>query len=179
MELVRTFRMQMMNSKHSKTGPWRIGDLAKASGISADTLRHYERKGVLAANRLGNGYRVYPADALDRVAVIRKALAIGFTLDELSVVFKIFEQGGAPCHQVRSLAATKLAEIENHLKQVTALRNELKAALKEWDLRLEKTATGQRAGLLKALAARKSVESSSTRLLLRKPKRTKKGKTNV
>ena len=168
-----------MNPKHLKPASWRIGDLAKATGISADTLRHYERKGVLTSNRLSNGYRVYPQDALDRVGMIRKALAIGFTLDELSSVFKIFEQGGAPCRQVRSLAATKLAEIENHLRQVTVLRNELKAALKEWDLRLEKTTSGQRAGLLKALAARTSVESSSTSLLLRKPRRIKKGKTNA
>ena len=168
-----------MNSKRAQNGSWRVGDLAKASGISADTLRHYERKGVLTAQRLSNGYRVYPKDALERVRTIRKALSIGFTLDELSVIFKVFEEGGAPCHQVRSLAASKLTEIENHLKEVTALRNDLKAALKEWDQRLAKTASGQRAGLLTALAARGGVQSSSTSLLIRKPKRTKKGKSNV
>jgi len=168
-----------MNSKRSKPGPWRIGELAKASGLSADTLRHYERKRVLTSQRLSNGYRVYPADALDRVRTIRKALAIGFTLDELGVVFKVFDEGGAPCHQVRSLAVNKLTEIENHLQEVTALRDDLKAALKEWDLRLTKTASGQRAGLLNALASRSSLQSSSTRLLIRKPKRTKKGKGNV
>ena len=168
-----------MNSKTPKNGPWRIGNLAKATGISADTLRHYERKGVLASKRLDNGYRVYPEDAVERVQAIRKALAIGFTLDELSVVFRVFDQGGAPCHQVRSIAGNKLAEIENHLREVTALRNDLKAALKEWDRRLAKTASGQRAGLLQALAARNNVRGSSTSLLIRKPKRTKKGKSNV
>ena len=168
-----------MNSKRSQAGTWRVGDLAKASGISADTLRHYERKGVLSSQRLSNGYRVYAEDALERVRTIRKALAIGFTLDELGVIFKVFEQGGAPCHQVRNLAASKLTEIENHLREVTALRNDLKAALNEWDQRLAKTASGQRAGLLKTLAARSSIRSSSTSLLIRKPKRTKKGKSNV
>jgi DNA-binding transcriptional MerR regulator len=141
-------------------------------------LRHYERKGVLSSQRLSNGYRVYPADALERVRTIRKALAIGFTLDELGVIFKVFEQGGAPCQQVRSLAANKLSEIETHLKEVTALRNDLKTALKEWDQRLARTASGQRADLLKALAARSSIQGSSTSLLIRKPKRTKKGKAN-
>lgn len=167
-----------MNSKTNKH-PLRIGDLAKATGISADTLRHYERKGVLTSRRLSNGYRVYPEDAVARIQAIRKALAIGFTLDELSVVFKVFDQGGAPCQQVRSIAADKLAEIENHLRDITALRNDLKAALKEWDLRLAKTAAGQRAGLLQTLAAHNHLERSSTSLLIRKPKRTKKGKTNV
>jgi DNA-binding transcriptional MerR regulator len=167
-----------MNSKNTKHGSKRIGDLAKATGISADSLRHYERKGLLASTRLGNGYRIYPEGAVERVHAIRKALAIGFTLDELSVVFKVFDQGGAPCHQVRSLAASKLDEIENHLREVTELRNELKAALKEWDLRLRKTASGERAGLLQTLSAR-NVPGSSISLLIRKPKRTKKGKSNV
>jgi DNA-binding transcriptional MerR regulator len=167
-----------MKSNHSKPGPWRIGDLAKAVGTSTDTLRHYERKGVLVSQRLNNGYRVYPEDALERVRTIRKALAIGFTLDELSLIFKVFNQGGAPCHQVRTLAASKLTEIEKHLEDVIALRDDLKTALSEWDLRLAKTASGQRAGLLTALAARSSVQSSSNSLLIRKPNRTKKGKRN-
>src|SRR4030095_2506914 len=168
-----------MKSKTAKDGNWSIGNLAKATGTSTDTLRHYERKGVLTSKRLHNGYRVYPEDAVERVRTVRKALAVGFTLDELSVVFRIFDQGGAPCHQVRSIAANKLAEIESHLREVTALRDELKVALKEWDLRLAKTASGQRAGLLQALAVRNNLRSSSTSLLIRKPKRTKKGKKNV
>jgi DNA-binding transcriptional MerR regulator len=168
-----------MNSKSPKLSGWRIGDLAKAAGVSADTLRHYERKGVLTSKRLDNGYRVYPEDAVERINTIRKALAIGFTLDELSIIFKAFDRGEAPCRQVRSLATNKLSEIEQHLHDVTQLRNELKTALDEWNLRLAKTASGQQAGLLKALAARSSVLSSSTSLLMHKPKRTKKGKSNV
>jgi len=165
-----------MKRRDSKGGPWRVGELAEAAGVSADTLRHYERKGILRPRRSGNGYREYAEDSLERVRMIRQALAVGFTLDELSEIFKVFDRGGAPCHQVRSLAANKLAEIEDHLREVTALRNELRAALKDWDNRLAKTGSGQRAGLLKALAARASVRRSSTSLLLRKPKRNKKGR---
>src|SRR5215813_7263603 len=165
-----------MNGKAANGGRWRVGELAKAAGVSADTLRHYERKGVLRSQRSGNGYRAYPEDSLERVRMIRQALAVGFTLDELSEIFKVFDRGGAPCHQVRKLAAHKLAEIESHLQEVTELRDELRAALKEWDLRLAKTASGQQAGLLKALAARGSVRRSSTSLLLRKPKRNQKGR---
>ena len=157
-------------------GTWRVGELAKASGLSPDTLRHYERKGVLCAQRSENGYRFYGADALERVRTIRQALAVGFTLDELKAIFMVFDRGGAPCKQVRSLAATKLDEIEKHLQEVAALRDDLKDALADWDVRLAKTSDGQRAGLLKVLAARNSVRRSSTRVLLRAPRRTTKGK---
>ena len=105
-------------------------------------------------------------------------LLVGFTLDELSKVFKVFDRGGAPCQEVRGLAATKLAELERHLQDVIAMRDELRASLKDWDTRLAKTATGQRAGLLKALAARDGVRHSSNSLLLRKPKMKQKGKKN-
>jgi len=76
-----------MNRKTSKVGSWRIGELAKATGVSTDTLRHYERKGVLRSARSGNGYREYPKNALERVRTIRQALSVGFTLDELSTIF--------------------------------------------------------------------------------------------
>ncbi|HYX28530.1 MAG TPA: heavy metal-responsive transcriptional regulator [Pyrinomonadaceae bacterium] len=162
-----------MKQTASTGGPWRIGELAKAAGVSTDTLRHYERKGVLRSQRARNGYREYDESVLERVRMIRKALAIGFTLDELNAVFKVFDRGGVPCQQVRSLAASKLAQLEIHLAEVIALRDDLKDALKDWDKRLAKTASGERAGLLKALTARNGLHSSSG-LLLRKPSSKKK-----
>ena len=164
----------MMKRNASHSGSWAIGELAKATGVSTDTLRHYERKGVLHSKRAGNGYREYPEDALERVRIVRQGLAIGFTLDELRSIFKVFDRGEAPCQQVRNLAASKLAQIETHLQEVIALRDDLKNALADWDKRLAKTASGQRAGLLKTLAARDGVRSSSS-LLLRRPSVKKKG----
>jgi MerR family transcriptional regulator, Zn(II)-responsive regulator of zntA len=158
-----------------RSGYWGIGELAKATGVSTDTLRHYERKGVLHSQRAGNGYREYREDALERLRMVRQGLAIGFTLDELRSIFKVFDRGGAPCHQVRSLAADKLTQIETHLQEVIALRDDLKNALRDWDKRLTKTTSGQRAGLLKTLEARNGVRSSSS-LLLRRPSINKKGK---
>jgi|ERR1051325_1903567 DNA-binding transcriptional MerR regulator len=155
---------------------WNVGKLAEACGVSTDTLRHYERKGLLKPERLNNGYRAYPEHAVERVRMIRQALNVGFTLDELAAIFKVFDRGGAPCHEVRELAAIKLAEIEAHLREVKAMRDELREALADWDMRLAKTTRGQRAGLLKALAARQSIQRSRTSLLLRKPKLKKKGK---
>ncbi len=164
----------MMKQSGSNNGTWRIGDLARASGVSTDTLRHYERKGVLRSQRSGNGYREYVAGSLERVQMIRKSLAIGFTLDELREVLHVFDRGGVPCQQVRSLAASKLSQIEVHLKEVISLRDELKDALKDWDKRLAKATSGQRANLLKTLTTRNGLHSS-TGLLLRKPSRRKKG----
>ncbi|MEO7971315.1 MAG: heavy metal-responsive transcriptional regulator [bacterium] len=137
---------------------WQIGELAKAAGVSADTLRHYERKGVLGKPHRGpNGYRHYPRAALDRVRMVRQALAMGFTLDELSRVLKIRDNGGAPCRQVRELATEKLSGIERQLSELRSLRDELKNILQDWDARLNGTKTGAAARLLESLASPGSV----------------------
>jgi DNA-binding transcriptional MerR regulator len=132
----------------------RAGELAKAAGVSTDTLRHYERKGVLAAPRRSpNGYREYPAEALERVRLVRRALAIGFTLDELARILKVRDRGGAPCSEVRALAAERLSDVETRLSELTSLRDELHLILKDWDSRLAGRAGGERASLLEALVA--------------------------
>jgi DNA-binding transcriptional MerR regulator len=144
-----------VGSNSDRKSPWRIGALAKAAGVSADTLRHYERKGVLPApRRTPNGYREYAPEALDRVRLIRRALTIGFTLDELSAVLKARDRGDAPCRRVRDLAAGKLANIEVQLADLRAMRDELRNTLQDWDSRLEQTTAGAQAGLLEAFASR-------------------------
>jgi DNA-binding transcriptional MerR regulator len=134
-------------------GGWRIGSLAQACGVSRDTLRHYERKGVLNAGRSANGYRKYPAQALARVQLVRRALAVGFTLDELSMALQIRDRGGAPCRRIRELAAEKLSAIESQLSELGALRDELQSSLKDWDRRLAQTDPAVPARLLEALAS--------------------------
>jgi DNA-binding transcriptional MerR regulator len=133
------------------------GELARLSGVSSDTLRHYERKGVLPApRRLSNSYRKYPANAVERVRLIRRALAVGFTLDELAQFLKARDRGQAPCREVRALASEKLAELESRLREMLALRDELRATLVDWDERLSRKGVDQRAGLLDALAEQKA-----------------------
>ncbi len=131
----------------------RSGELARLAGVSTDTLRHYERKGVLARPRRGaNGYRAYGPEAVERVRLVRRALAVGFTLDELARILKERETGRAPCRTVRELAAAKLAEIEERLGEMKAVRDELRATLKDWDKRLAHARAGTPARLLEALA---------------------------
>ena len=129
-----------------------IGELARLAGVSTDSVRHYERKGVIAAAARGaNGYRRYPHSTLARLQLVRRALAVGFTLDELARVLGKRDRGGAPCAEVRKLAADKLAEVELRLADLLALRDELRATLRAWDLRLTKTRNGKPAHLLETL----------------------------
>jgi DNA-binding transcriptional MerR regulator len=130
------------------------GELADLAGVSRDTLRHYERKGVLPRPVRGhNGYRQYPSEALQRVQLVRRALSVGFTLDELARVLKVRDAGGAPCEEVRRIAAQKLLNVQDQLRELTELRNELQKTLREWDTRLARRAKGKRANLLESLSA--------------------------
>jgi DNA-binding transcriptional MerR regulator len=131
------------------------GELARLCRVSTDTLRHYERVGVLPrAARTASGYRQYPPEAQVRVLAVRRALALGFSLAELARIFRVRERGGAPCREVRHLAEEKLGEIDQRLADLGALRDDLREILAEWDKRLAATPEGSRAGLLERLGKR-------------------------
>jgi DNA-binding transcriptional MerR regulator len=131
----------------------RSGQLGQIAGVSADTLRHYERLGLLPhPQRSAGGYRLYPPSALDRVRLIRRALAIGFSLNELGRILRVREQGGAPCLEVRAMAAEKLAELGARIEEMTALQRLLKGILRKWDKTLAHTPKGSRAYLLEGLS---------------------------
>jgi DNA-binding transcriptional MerR regulator len=133
--------------------PYRSGELAKLTGLSTDTLRFYERNKLLPlAPRAANGYRCYPSESLRRVLLIRRALGLGFSVAELARVLKARDSGGAPCKTVRALAAEKLAQIEEQMRQLTGFRKELAAVIKEWDRRLAGTSPGKPAHLLESIA---------------------------
>ena len=129
------------------------GELADLAGVSRDTLRHYERKGVLPRPlRNHNKYRQYPPEALKRVQLVRRALSVGFTLDELAKVLKVRDAGGAPCEEVRRIAAEKLLHVQDQLRALTELQRDLQKTLRAWDARLAGRANGNRANLLETLS---------------------------
>jgi DNA-binding transcriptional MerR regulator len=137
------------------TGPARIriGALARQCGLSADTLRHYERLGLLPKPaRTTGGFREYPAATLRRINVVQRGLAIGFTLAELSSFFAERETGRAPCRRVRARAGEKLAQLDEAITQLQRLRRGLAKILTDWDARLAGAQSGEPAGLLDALA---------------------------
>jgi DNA-binding transcriptional MerR regulator len=128
------------------------GQLARECGVSTDTLRHYERIGVLPRpKRTASGYREYPAEAGKRVLLVRRALEIGFTLEELAGILKVRDSGGAPCREVRALAVTKLEQLICRIHDLCDLRDHMRNVLDNWDKRLSETPRGARAGLLEAL----------------------------
>jgi MerR family copper efflux transcriptional regulator len=131
----------------------RIGQLARACALSPDTLRHYERLGLLPhPPRTSGGFREYPEETPRRIRVIQRSLTIGFTLAELAAIFHDRSTGRAPCRRVRALAAAKLEALEAKLAELGRLRTALRRTLVAWDHRLASTAGGHAAGLLDSLA---------------------------
>ncbi len=132
----------------------RSGELAGMARVSRDTLRYYERKGLLpAAERSQNGYRRYPREALARVWLIRGALGIGFTVNELREILSARSRGHAPCRRVHALALEKAAALEARIAELAALQKALRGAIRSWTRKLKSTAAGKPAGLLEMFVA--------------------------
>ena len=96
----------------------RIGELAEATSVTAATLRYYETQHLLAPNRASNGYRDYPASAVDRVMFIRHAQAAGLTLRQIGDVLAVRDGGKAPCRHVAGIVADRLDEVEQRLREL-------------------------------------------------------------
>jgi MerR family transcriptional regulator, copper efflux regulator len=130
----------------------RSGTLARQAKVSVDTLHYYERIGLLAAPpRTLGGYREYPAQALQRVILIQRALTLGFSLSELRDILREREQGGAPCRRVAALARAKLAQLDAQMRDLQALRHRMVEVIHDWETRLAKTPKGRQARLLEGL----------------------------
>lgn len=127
-------------------------ELASLTGVSTDTLRHYERLGLLPKPpRTNGGYRDYPPHSLDRVRLIRRALSIGFSLPELTTILEMRDRGEVPCRRVRAMAESKLDQVKQQIENLMEMRNRLEAMLEHWDVKLARTRRGQLARLLEDL----------------------------
>lgn len=147
------------------------GELARLTGLSTDTLRHYERLGLLRTPpRTSGGYREYPVHALERVRLIRRALSVGFSLAELKTILAMRDRGEVPCLQARAMAENKLQQVRRQLKELLVMRKQLERLLKDWDARLAHTQKGQPARLLESLPKEWTTHSLPPRL---NTKRTK------
>ena len=132
------------------------------TGVSTDTLRHYERMQVLPLpRRTSAGYRQYPPEAAVRVRLVRRAMALGFSLKELSEILAVRDRGGIPCRQVQALALQKLAELDRQINDLVALRGHMQKIVAEWERRLNITPNGQPARLLETLILPPSREDES------------------
>src|SRR5438876_4023527 len=139
----------------------RSGQLAHLAGVSTDTLRHYERLGLLPRpQRTAGNYREYPPTAQPEVELIQRSLAIGFSLSELQAILAVRDRGGAPCHHVRELLNSKIAPVDRQIEDLTSLRTELNRLSKDWDKRLRRTRPGQAARLLETVPGTLHVAST-------------------
>lgn len=106
-----------------------IGDLASRSGEPVKTVRFWSDHGLLPHERLENGYRNYPSEALGRVAFIRSAQALGFTLEEIKAILAIREDGRKPCREVRDNLTAHLAVVRVRLEVLRGLEADLASRL--------------------------------------------------
>ncbi len=112
----------------------RIGDLAKQVGVTPDTIRYYEREGLLpAAERTPSGYRDYGPDAVNDLLFIKKAQALGLKLSDVREVLEISSGGKPPCEHVRATVSARLVEVEERLRDLRALRATLRETLERVD----------------------------------------------
>jgi DNA-binding transcriptional MerR regulator len=135
------------------TGTFTIGEAAARAGISVDTIRYYERIGVLPKPpRSAAGYRRYSDAHVGRMVFVRNAARFGFPLKELAGFLKSREKGQLPCRSVRAAGDRLLADMDRQIAELTAARGEMVRTLAEWDRVLATTPAGSPARLLESLA---------------------------
>jgi Hg(II)-responsive transcriptional regulator len=102
------------------------GQLAKRCDVGVETLRFYEREGLLAKPaRTSTGYRQYPAEAVERVQFIRRAQLLGFQLKDIKELLALRDDADANSGHVREKAVAKLADIDQRIKDLEAMKGEL------------------------------------------------------
>ncbi len=109
-----------------------IHELAERVGLSPRTIRYYERIGLLPPpRRLPNGYRDYREDDVARLRLVRGARQLGLSLAEIREVLDLRDRGIAPCRTLLDLLAAKAREIEEHIRALRALQQELQSLYRQ------------------------------------------------
>jgi MerR family mercuric resistance operon transcriptional regulator/MerR family copper efflux transcriptional regulator len=104
----------------------KIGEIARQSGVSVDTVRFYERVGVLPpAERRPSGYREYGPATVERIRLTRELQAIGFTLDDVVAALAAHDAGGATCESERWRLQLVLERVDARLAELEALRGRI------------------------------------------------------
>ena len=102
-----------------------IGEIADATGLSRDTLRFYEKRGLLRARRSANGYRDYPPETVEWLRYLRLAQSLGFTLAEIEADLPLLAAPHASAGQLRVALERKLVDIDQRIDGLQSLRGEL------------------------------------------------------
>ena len=111
----------------------KIGELAKQTNLAVGTLRYYSDLGLLQPIYRGdNGYRYYSQDASKQVEFIKKAQAIGFSLEEIKMILNVRDRGEKPCSLVQGLLDHKIEQLEIQIKKMSLFKQELEEYRQDW-----------------------------------------------
>lgn len=112
----------------------KIGEVSKRSGVGIETLRFYEKSGILSHPvRSASGYRMYDSEVLERLAFIKRAQVLGFSLEEIRQFIREKSSGQSPCAAVREVVRHRLEELDERMAEMRRYRKELSEALAEWE----------------------------------------------
>jgi len=104
----------------------KTGELAKEAGVNVETLRFYEREGLLAEPpRRASGYREYPPDTVQRIRFIQRAKELGFTLREVKGLLELRVDPETTCAEVREHAAEKIADVKQKISDLKTIERAL------------------------------------------------------
>lgn len=127
-------RRAVIVDEEEQKGMLKIGDVSKLSGIGIEALRFYEKSGLLEKPaRTYSGYRMYGRDVLERLAFIKQAQTLGFSLDEIRRIVADARAGQSPCEEVREIVRQRLEELDERMREMRRYRKELSETLAEWD----------------------------------------------
>ncbi len=112
-------------------GMLNIGEAAKASGVSAKMIRHYESIGLIgAARRTGAGYRLYSAQDVQVLHFIHRGRELGFTLEQIGTLLALWQDKGRASKDVRALARRHIDELDEKIAQMQAMKRTLERLAK-------------------------------------------------
>src|SRR5687768_12976440 len=101
-----------------------IGRVAVAAGVGVETVRFYEREGLLAPPpRSSSGYRDYPDDTVPRIRFIQRAKQLGFSLAEIQGLLTLSSRAATQCDHVRAVAEAKIGDIDGRIRDLLAVRD--------------------------------------------------------
>jgi DNA-binding transcriptional MerR regulator len=109
-----------------------VSKLAEEAGTSSDTVRYYERIGLLPeTERSASGYRLYGPEAVERLRFIKRAQRFGLRLDAIAELLEIRERGGCPCGHTRLLLEARVAELDEEMSSLARLREDVARLIDE------------------------------------------------
>ncbi len=112
----------------------RIGELARATGTKAETIRYYEREGILpAADRTDSNYRDYSTEHLQMLTFVRRARGLGFNMAQVRELLALSDHDEKPCQDVDQLVRQQLGDVERRIADLVSLREELNQMLHSCD----------------------------------------------